>query len=120
MLKYSKQREQFGKALCKHQALAFMMADMDIRTEASRQLVRHACSLVDAGIIDARQGSIAKTFAGDSAVQTALDAIQILGGYGYSREYPVEKLLRDAKIYQIFEGTNEIQRVIISSDLYKG
>lgn len=115
--RYSKQRVTFGKPICKQQAIQFMMADMDIRTEASRQLVRHACRMVDLGIVDARQGSIAKTFAGDSAVQTALDAIQILGGYGYSREYPVEKLLRDAKIYQIFEGTNQIQRMTIAGHL---
>ncbi len=116
-IRYSKQRVTFGKPICKQQAIQFMMADMDIRTEASRQLVRHACRMVDLGVVDARQGSIAKTFAGDSAVQTALDAIQILGGYGYSREYPVEKLLRDAKIYQIFEGTNQIQRMTIAGHL---
>ena len=73
--------------------------------------------MVDKGVVDARQGSIAKTFVGDSAVKVALDAIQILGGYGYSREYPVEKLLRDAKIYQIFEGTNQIQRMTIAGHL---
>lgn len=116
-LRYSKQRVTFGKPICKQQAIQFMLADMDVRTEASRQLVRHACRMVDKGVVDARQGSIAKTFAGDSAVQTALDAIQILGGYGYSREYPVEKLLRDAKIYQIFEGTNQIQRMTIAGHL---
>lgn len=117
-VKYAKTRVTFGKPICKHQAISFMIADMDIQTEAARQLVRHACRMVDQGIIDARQGSIAKTFAGDTAVKCALDAIQVLGGFGYSREYPVEKLLRDAKIYQIFEGTNQIQRMTVAGHLF--
>ena len=116
-IKYAKARMTFGRPIIKNQAIQFMLADMDIQTEAGRQLVRHCCRMVDKGVVDARQGSIAKTFVGDSAVKVALDAIQILGGYGYSREYPVEKLLRDAKIYQIFEGTNQIQRMTIAGHL---
>ena len=110
---YSKQRVQFGKPICKNQAIEFKIADMEIRTEASRQLVAHAIRLADAGLPYSKESAAAKCFAGDSVVQTALDAVQILGGYGYSREYPVEKLLRDAKIFQIFEGTNEIQRMVV-------
>lgn len=117
-IKYAKTRVTFGKPIHKHQAIGFMIADMDIQTEAARQLVRHACRMVDKGVVDARQGSIAKTFAGDNAVKCALDAIQVLGGFGYSREYPVEKLLRDAKIYQIFEGTNQIQRMTVAGHLF--
>ena len=116
-IKYAKTRMTFGRPIIKNQAIQFMLADMDIQTEAGRQLVRHCCRMVDKGVVDARQGSIAKTFVGDSAVKVALDAIQILGGYGYSREYPVETLLRDAKIYQIFEGTNQIQRMTIAGHL---
>lgn len=110
---YSKQRVQFGKPICKNQAIEFKIADMEIRTEASRQLAAHAIRLADAGLPFGKESAAAKCFAGDCVVQTALDAVQILGGYGYSREYPVEKLLRDAKIFQIFEGTNEIQRMVV-------
>lgn len=110
---YSKQRVQFGKPICRHQAIEFKLADMEIRTEASRQLCAHAITLADMGMPFSKESAAAKCFAGDSVVQTALDAVQILGGYGYSREYPVEKLLRDAKIFQIFEGTNEIQRMVV-------
>ncbi|OUN24279.1 acyl-CoA dehydrogenase family protein [Pseudoflavonifractor sp. An85] len=110
---YSKQRVQFGKPICRHQSIEFKLADMEIRTEASRQLCAHAITLADMGMPFSKESAAAKCFSGDSVVQTALDAVQILGGYGYSREYPVEKLLRDAKIFQIFEGTNEIQRMVV-------
>ena len=118
-IKYSKERVVFGKPICKHQAVAFMIADMEIKCQASRQMVRHCATLMDNGIYDSVAGSIAKTFASDCAVQVATDAVQVLGGYGYSKEYPVEKLMRDAKIYQIFEGTNQIQRIVISNNLLK-
>ena len=94
-----------------------MIADMEIRVETARQMVAHALKLMDAGMPYARESAIAKCYAGDIAVQNALDAIQILGGYGYSREYPVEKLLRDAKIFQIYEGTNQIQRMVIGKSV---
>lgn len=110
---YAKQRVQFGKPICRNQAIQFKIADMEIRTEASRQLAAHAIRLADAGLPFGKESAAAKCFAGDSVMQTATDAVQILGGYGYSREYPVEKLLRDAKIFQIFEGTNEIQRMVV-------
>lgn len=96
-----------------------MLADMEIKTQAARQMVRYAARTFDAGIIDPMVGSCSKTFVSDNAVQVCLDAIQVLGGYGYSREYPVEKLLRDAKSYQITEGTNQIQRVTISGNMLK-
>lgn len=112
---YGKQRVTFGKPILKHQALQFKIADMEIRTETSRQMAAHALTLMEQGKPYAKESSIAKAYAADSAVANALEAIQILGGYGYSREYPVEKLLRDAKIFQIFEGTNEVQRMVISA-----
>lgn len=118
-VKYSKERITFGKPIAAFQALQFMMADMDIKIEAARQLVVHALDCAKAGVPYAREAAIAKCFSGDVAVEVALDAIQILGGYGYSREYPVEKLLRDAKIFQIFEGTNQIQRVVVAGQLLK-
>lgn len=96
-----------------------MLADMEIKTQAARQMVRYAARTFDADIIDPMVGSCSKTFVSDNAVQVCLDAIQVLGGYGYSREYPVEKLLRDAKSYQITEGTNQIQRVTISGNMLK-
>lgn len=110
---YSRQRVQFGKPICKNQAIQFKLADMEIRTEASRQLIVHALNLSDRGLPFSKESAAAKCMAGDSVMQTSIDAVQILGGYGYSREYPVEKLMRDAKIFQIFEGTNEIQRIVV-------
>ena len=110
---YGKQRVTFGKPILKNQALQFKVADMEIRVETARQMVAHAMMLMDAGKPYSKESAIAKCYAGDAAVQNAVEAIQILGGYGYSREYPVEKLLRDSKIFQIFEGTNEIQRMVI-------
>lgn len=110
---YARQRVQFGAPIGKNQAIQFKMADMEIRTEASRQLIVHALTLADKGLPFSKESAEAKCFTGDSVMQTSIDAVQILGGYGYSREYPVEKLMRDAKIFQIFEGTNEIQRMVV-------
>lgn len=118
-LQYSKVREQFGKPIAAQQAIAFMLADMAIQIEAARQLVFHAAALKDAKLPYGKEAAMAKTFASDVAVKVALDAIQIMGGYGYSREYPVERLLRDAKITQIYEGTNQIQRVVIAGHIMK-
>ena len=91
-----------------------MIADMEIKTETARQMCIHSLDLMEKGLPFSKESAIAKCYAGDISVEVALDAIQILGGYGYSREYPVEKLLRDAKIFQIYEGTNQIQRIVIS------
>ncbi len=119
-VKYSKQRITFGSPISNHQAIQFMLADMDIKTETARAMVVQAVLRQEQGLSFAKESAIAKCYAGDIAVQVALDAIQILGGYGYSREYPVEKLLRDAKIFQIYEGTNQIQRSVIAKSVLKG
>lgn len=118
-IKYAKERTQFGKPIAANQAIQFMLADMAILVEAARSLVYRACYLRDAGQPFSKESSMAKTFAGDIAVKVALDAVQIFGGYGYSREYPVEKLVRDAKILQIFEGTNQVQRMVIAGQLLR-
>ncbi|MDD5944753.1 MAG: acyl-CoA dehydrogenase family protein [Clostridia bacterium] len=114
---YTKTRQQFGRPVAKNQGLQFKMADMAIQIECARQLVSHAHKLYELGLPYGKEAAMAKCYAGDMAVQVCLDGIQLFGGYGYSREYPVEKLLRDAKIFQIFEGSNEIQRVVISNHL---
>lgn len=116
-VEYAKIRNTFGKPIYKNQGVSFMLADMYTKLEAARMMVWHACKCADAGIRDMRLSSAAKAFASDVGFQVCADAVQILGGYGYSREYPVEKRLRDAKLYQIFEGTNQIQRMIISGDI---
>lgn len=113
-LEYSKVRVQFGKPIAKQQVISFMLADMAIQIEAARQLVYHAAQMKDAGQPFDKEAAMAKTYSSDIAVQVALDAIQVLGGYGYTRDYPVERYLRDAKITQIYEGTNQIQRLVIS------
>lgn len=118
-LKYAKVREQFGRPISSLQAISFMLADMAIGIEAARQLVYHAAALKDTGQPYGKEAAMAKTLASDTAVKVALDAVQIMGGYGYSREYPVERLLRDAKITQIYEGTNQIQRVVIGNYILK-
>lgn len=118
-VKYAKVREQFGKPIAAFQGISFMLADMAIQIEAARRLVYNAAMLKDAGESFGKEAAIAKTFASDTAVKVALDAIQVMGGYGYSREYPVERLLRDAKITQIYEGTNQIQRIVIANHILK-
>jgi alkylation response protein AidB-like acyl-CoA dehydrogenase len=119
-VQYAKQRVQFGKPIAENQGLQFLLADMEIATEAARQLVRHVGELMDAGEKDfGRYSAIAKTFASDTAVSVTNDAIQVLGGYGYMKEFPVERMMRDAKITQIYEGTNQIQRVVIARSLLK-
>ena len=118
--RYAKQRVTFGSPISGHQAIQFMLADMAIKTETARAMVVQAVQRQEMGLSYATESAIAKCYAGDIAVQVALDAIQILGGYGYSREYPVEKLLRDAKIFQIYEGTNQIQRMVIAKSVLKG
>lgn len=118
-VKYMKQRKTFGKPLAKHQALQFKIADMELQCEVARQYVRYVGKLVDNGEKYSEEAAISKTFASDAAMKITVEAVQILGGYGYSREYPVEKLMRDAKIFQIFEGTNEIQRMVIAGQVLK-
>jgi alkylation response protein AidB-like acyl-CoA dehydrogenase len=116
-VKYANQRVTFGKPIIKHQAVQFLLADMQIAVTTSRNLLYHCARMCDKGIYDARLGAITKTFISDNAMKVTEDAVQVLGGYGYSREYPVEKLMRDAKLQQIFEGTNQIQRMVIGRSL---
>jgi acyl-CoA dehydrogenase len=111
---YAREREAFGQPISSFQAVQFKMADMAIKVEAARLLVWRAAWLADQGLRTSYESSIAKAFATDSAMQITTDAVQIFGGYGYIREYPVEKYMRDAKLLQIYEGTSEIQRLVIS------
>ena len=117
---YAQERTAFGKPIGYQQGVAFMLADMATTIEASRLLVWQAAWLVDHGLPNAKQAAFAKSFAADTVMRAAVDAVQVFGGNGYSREYPVEKLMRDAKIYQIYEGTSQIQRVIIGRELLRG
>lgn len=120
-IRYAGQREQFGKVIAAHQGLQFLLADMSIAVNASRSIVYDAARAVVLGLPDAaRLASIAKTYASDSAMQVTTDAVQVHGGYGYSVEFPVEMLMRDAKINQIYEGTNQIQRMLIARSYYPG
>ena len=114
---YTKERKQFGKPIIKNQAIHFKIADMEIKIETARQMVAHALTKMDMGLPFSMESAIAKCYASDIAMQVASEAIQSFGGYGYSREYPVEKLLRDAKIFQIFEGTNEILRIVVGNNI---
>lgn len=116
-IKYAQERETFGKPIAKHQAVQFMLSDMATDIEASRWLVRRSGWEHDQGRRNTKYASMAKTLAGDVAMRVSTDAVQIFGGYGFNTEYPVEKLMRDAKIFQIYEGTNQIQRLIISRHL---
>jgi len=119
-VQYAHQRKQFGQLISSFQGIQFMLADMSIKVEAARAMVYRAAKIVDSGAKDiAKISAIAKTFASDVAMSVTTDAVQVLGGYGYMREYPVEKLMRDAKITQIYEGTNQIQRGIIAGSLIK-
>jgi len=115
---YARERRQFDRAIAEFQGIQFMLADMAMLVHASRLLVHHAAALVDRGITGTSlEASMAKCFAADAAMKVATDAVQVFGGYGYTREYPVERFMRDAKITQIYEGTNQIQRVVIARDL---
>jgi alkylation response protein AidB-like acyl-CoA dehydrogenase len=112
---YAKERVSFGKPIFDHQAIAFKLADMETKTAAARELLYKACAMADRnepGL--GKYTSMAKLFASDVAMDVTVDAIQVLGGYGYVDEYPVERMMRDAKITQIYEGTNEIQRMVVS------
>lgn len=116
---YAQERKQFGKPISDFQGLQFMLADMAIRLRASIELTRNAAALLDHGTSSNGPASIAKCFATDSAMAITTDAVQIFGGAGYLRDYPVEGLMRDAKMLQIVEGTNQIQRLVISRELLK-
>ena len=115
---YSKERKAFGGPIAQFQGISFMIADMATKVEASRLLVWKAAKEIDAGRRNTLVAAMAKRFAADSAMEIATDAVQVFGGNGFNREYPVEKLMRDAKIMQIYEGTSQIQRVIIGRELF--
>jgi alkylation response protein AidB-like acyl-CoA dehydrogenase len=117
---YMTQRKAFGAPISQLQGLRFMLADMAIRTEASRALVYAACATIDAGDPDRNLnylGAAAKSFASDTAMSVTTDAVQLLGGYGFTKDFPVERFMRDAKITQIYEGTNQVQRVVVAKKL---
>ncbi len=119
-LSYSRVRKQFGTAISSFQAIQHMLADMETNVEAARALVYYAARVIDSGEKNVtRLSSMAKLFASDMAMKVTIDAVQILGGYGFMKEYPVEKMMRDAKITQIYEGTNQIMRNIIALDMIK-
>ena len=117
---YAKQRTQFGKPIADFQAIQFMIADMAADIEASRLLTYKSAWLLDEGQRNTLVSSYAKRFAADTSMKVCTDAVQVFGGYGYSKEYPVEKLFRDAKLIQIYEGTSQIQRLVIARELLKG
>jgi acyl-CoA dehydrogenase len=117
---YAKERKTFGVPIAQHQAIQFMLAEMAIRIEATQLLVRKAAWALDKKRVSPLTSSCSKAFGGDAAMATAIDAVQIFGGNGYTKEYPVEKLMRDAKILQIYEGTSQIQRMVIAKTLLAG
>jgi alkylation response protein AidB-like acyl-CoA dehydrogenase len=119
-VEYSRERVQFGKPISSFQGMQFMLADMATQVEAARALTYYAARTIDSGEKDvAKIASMAKVFASDTAMRVTTDAVQVFGGYGYMKEYPVEKMMRDAKITQIYEGTNQIQREVIALNMIK-
>jgi len=117
-IRYASERKTFGAPIFNHQAVSFMIADMAMNIEAARLLVWKSAWKTDRGERNTLEAAFAKAFAADMAMKVATDAVQVFGGYGYSAEYPVEKMMRDAKIFQIYEGTSQIQRVIIARELF--
>ncbi|MFG1673227.1 acyl-CoA dehydrogenase family protein [Micromonospora sp. NPDC049282] len=118
---YVQERKQFGKAVAEFQGIQFMLADMGMKLEAARQLTYAAAGKSERGDADLTYfGAAAKCFASDAAMEITTDAVQLLGGYGYTRDYPVERMMRDAKITQIYEGTNQVQRIVVARQLLKG
>ncbi len=116
---YAKERQTFGKPIAEHQAIAFMLADMATDVDAARLLVRRAAALCDAGAPFGKEASMAKLFASEAAMRTTSRAVQIHGGYGYTRDFPVERVFRDAKLTEIGEGTSEVQRIVISREILR-
>lgn len=116
-VKYAKERRQFGQPIASFQMVQGMLADMAMKVETARLMVQKACWMRDQGMEFSKEAAMAKCYAADTAMQVTTDAVQIMGGYGYTKEYPVEKMMRDAKIMQIYEGTNQIQRLVIANKL---
>ena len=117
-VEYSRERVQFGQPIAMNQGINFLIADMAAEIEAARLLTWQAAWLLDQGKRATLQSSYAKRFASDMAMKVTTDAVQIFGGYGYMKEYPVEKLMRDAKLFQIYEGTSQIQRLVIAREIF--
>jgi len=117
---YARERETFGTRIIDHQGLGFLLADMEAAVVSARATMLHAARLRDAGLPFSREASVAKLVATDNAMKVTTDAVQVLGGYGYTRDFPVERYMREAKVMQIFEGTNQIQRMVIARSLAKG
>jgi butyryl-CoA dehydrogenase len=117
---YAKERQQFGKPIAINQGISFKLADMGTAVEASRLLTYQAAWLESNGLPYGKESAMSKLFASDTAMRVTTDAVQIFGGYGYTKDYPVERFMRDAKITQIYEGTNEIQRMVIAGKLVNG
>ncbi|RKH63814.1 acyl-CoA dehydrogenase family protein [Corallococcus aberystwythensis] len=118
-LEYSAQRHTMGKPIREHQAVQFMLAEMAMNTHAARLLTYESAQVLDEGQRNTLQSSYAKCFAADMAMKVATDAVQVFGGYGYMKEYPVEKLMRDAKLIQVYEGTSQVQRLVIAKELFR-
>ncbi|WP_165000448.1 acyl-CoA dehydrogenase [Anaerophilus nitritogenes] len=118
-IKYTKERQQFGKPLAKFQALQFEMADMETRIQAARHLVYNAAFRKSQGLPYAKEAAMAKLFAAETAMYVTTKAVQLHGGYGYTREYPVERMMRDAKITEIYEGTSEVQKMVIAASILR-
>ena len=118
-IRYAQERKTFGVPIASHQAISFMIAEMAMNIEAARLLVWQSAVMIDCGERNTREAAMAKAFAADMAMKTATDAVQVFGGYGFSNEYPVEKLMRDAKVFQIYEGTSQIQRLIIAKEIFE-
>nr|WP_304264904.1 acyl-CoA dehydrogenase family protein [Phascolarctobacterium succinatutens] len=116
-VKYAKERRQFGQPIASFQMVQGMLADMAMKVETARLMVQKACWMRDQGMDFSKEAAMAKCYAADVAMQVTTDAVQVMGGYGYTKEYPVEKMMRDAKIMQIYEGTNQIQRLVIANKL---
>ena len=120
-LAYALERQQFGKPIADFQGLQFMFADMGMKVEAARQMTYAAAGRSERGDTDLTFfGAAAKCFASDVAMEVTTNAVQVLGGYGYTRDYPVERMMRDAKITQIYEGTNQVQRIVMARQLLAG
>jgi hypothetical protein len=119
-LAYARERTSFGKPIIEHQAVGFRLADMVMQLDASRLMVHHAARLRDAGEPCLRQASQAKLFASEAAERICSAAIQVLGGYGYLRDFPVERIARDVRVAQIYEGTSDVQRLLIARELAAG
>lgn len=115
---YAMERQTFGMPIAMHQAVSFMVAEMAMKYEAAWLMTLKSATIIDGGTRNTKVASFAKGFAADAAMESATNAVQVYGGYGYSKEYPVEKLMRDAKIFQIYEGTSQIQRLIIAKEIF--